>query len=126
MRKIFYSSRVQVKCCTKEILCAHRLLKIRGNIGPILFVLYTADAENNRCAWPPPPLLHKQYMHSFTSLFQSGWLPTDSSSIHPSLSFYGSTHPRRRLLDYITFALGVTDVRPADTTATLGSTLTAV
>src|SRR6218665_1533963 len=67
-----------------------------------------------------------QTRHSFTSLFQSGWLPTDSSSIHPSLSFYGSPPQRRRLLDYITFALGDTEVRPADTTATLESTLTAV
>jgi len=25
---------VQVKCCTKEILGAHRLYKIRGNIAP--------------------------------------------------------------------------------------------
>src|SRR6218665_774418 len=24
---------IQVKCCTKEILCAHRLKKIRGNIA---------------------------------------------------------------------------------------------
>src|SRR6218665_1101943 len=84
MRKIFYSSRVLVKCCTQEILCAHRLLKITGNIGPIHFVLYTADAENNRCAWPPQTLLHKRY---FTFSFQSGWRPSVSSSIHPSLSF---------------------------------------
>src|SRR6218665_3633608 len=61
-----------------------------------------------------------QTIHSFTSLFQSAWLPTDSSSIHPSLRFYGSPLPRRRLLDYITFALGDTEVRPADTTATFG------
>jgi len=25
---------VMIKCCTKEILCTHRLWKIRGNIAP--------------------------------------------------------------------------------------------
>src|SRR6218665_737058 len=64
-----------------------------------------------------------QTIHSITSLFQSGWLPTDSSSIHPSLSFYGESPPRRRLLDYITFALGDTELGPADTTAILGDSV---
>jgi len=34
-----------------------------------------------------------QTIHSFrpTSSFQSGWRPTDSISIHPSLSFYGAS-----------------------------------
>jgi len=45
----------------KNIVCRHRLLRIIGNIGPILFVLYTADAENNRCAWPSSPLLQTRY-----------------------------------------------------------------
>ena len=62
-----------------------------------------------------------QMMYSFTSSFQSEWRPTDSSSIHPSLSFYWC----RCLLDYSTFALGDTEVRPADTIVTLESTLTA-
>src|SRR6218665_182096 len=31
-----------------------------------------------------------QTIHSITSSFQSGWRPNDSSSIHPSLSFYGT------------------------------------
>jgi len=26
----------------------------------ILSTLYTTDAENNRCTWTPPPLLHKR------------------------------------------------------------------
>ena len=33
MQKICYFSRVLVKCCTQEILRAHKLLKIRGNIA---------------------------------------------------------------------------------------------
>src|SRR6218665_2852857 len=105
MRKIFYSSRVVVKCCTKEILCAHRLLKIRGNIGPILFVglLYTADAENrpNKMCMASSTTA-TQTIHSFTSLFQSGWLPTDSSSTHPSVSFYGSPTRAPRVAVYLT------------------------
>ena len=127
MRNIFYSSRVIVKCCTKEILCAHRRLKIRANIGPILIVLYTADAENNRCAGPPPPLLHKRYIALLLYFRVDGFQPTQAQSIQVwVLSFYGSPPPRRRLLPYIIFALGDTEVRPADTNATLESTLTAV
>ena len=30
--------RVLVKCCTKEIVCAHRLWKIWGNIAPVWFI----------------------------------------------------------------------------------------
>src|SRR6218665_3100153 len=45
---------------------------------------------------PPAPLglrlcystTATQTMYSFTSSFQSEWRPTDSSPIHPSLSFY--------------------------------------
>jgi len=61
----------------------HRLLKIRGNIGPILFVglLYTADAENNRCAWPPPPLLHKRYTALLLYFRVDGFQPTQAQSI---------------------------------------------
>src|SRR6218665_3738434 len=70
-----------------------------------------------------------QTMYSFTYSFQSEWRQTDSRSIHPSLSFYWCTTFRcSRLLDYSrpTFALGDTEVRPAETIATLESTLTAV
>src|SRR6218665_2008171 len=100
MTNIFYTSRVLVKCCTKEIVCAHRLLKIRGNIGPIAFVLLSADADNTRFAWPSPPLHASQTIHSFTSSFQSGWRPTDSSSIHPSLNVHGA--PPSGVAIYIT------------------------
>src|SRR6218665_3616629 len=96
MHKIFSSSRVLVKCCTKEILCAHRLLKIRANIGSIHFVLYrgpTADGENNGCTWPPPlpPLLHKRYAALFLHLRVDGVQPTQAQSIQLSLSFYGAS-----------------------------------
>src|SRR6218665_1063145 len=99
MRTISYTSRVLVKYCTKEILCAHRLIKIRGNIGPILFVLYTADAENNKCrptspTWPTPLLLHKRCTALLLHFRVND--VNDSSSIHPSLSFYWC----RRLLNY--------------------------
>src|SRR6218665_1652529 len=104
MCKSFYNSRVLVKYCTKEISCAHRLLRIRGNIDPILFVLYTADAENNRCTivgYMAFSTTATQTIHSFTSSFQSEWRPTGSSSTHPILSFYWWTTLRcRRLLDY--------------------------
>jgi len=45
-----------------------------------------------------------QTKHSFrsTSLFQSGWRPTDSSSIDPSLSFYGA--PPSGVAVYLTTA----------------------
>src|SRR6218665_1868258 len=107
MRTIFYTSRVLGRYFTKEILCAHRLLRIRGNIGPILFVLYTADAESNRCrpymAMMAYSTTATQTIHSFTSSFQSEWRPTDSSSTHPSLSYFWCTTLRcRRLLDYST------------------------
>jgi len=129
MPNIFYSSRVLVKLHTREIACAHRLLEIRGNIGPILFVLYSADAENrliDLCMAFSTTVT--QMIHSITSSFQSGWRPTDLSSIHPSLLefLWCTTLRRRRLLDYSTFALGDTEVRQADITATLESTLTAV
>ena len=55
------------------------------------------------------------------SLFQSGWRPTDSSSIDPSLSFYGA--PPSGVAVY--FALDDTEFREADATAALESTLTA-
>ena len=69
-----------------------------------------------------------QTKHRFrpTSLFQSGWLQTDSSSIDPSLSFYGAPPSGAAVqFDYSTFALDDTEVREADTTAALESTLTA-
>src|SRR6218665_1302313 len=73
-------------------------------------------------AYYPTTARPTQTVYSFTSLFQSEWRPTDSSSIHPCPSFYW----RRRLLDYSTFALGDIEVRQANTTAALESTLTAV
>jgi len=61
-----------------------------------------------------------QTIHSFASSFQSGWRPTDSSSIHTSLNFHDAPASGRHLLDCSIFALGDTEVRPADTTATFG------
>jgi len=82
MRKFFYTSRILVKYCTKEILCAHRLLKIRGNIGPILFVLYTADAENNRLhGLRTPLLLHKRCTALLLHFRVNGVQPTQTQSI---------------------------------------------
>src|SRR6218665_2731130 len=47
---------VQVKCCTKEILCAHRLLKIRGNEHWCLFghVARSDPANDTRRALAAP------------------------------------------------------------------------
>ena len=63
-----------------------------------------------------------------TSLFQSGWRPTDSSSIDQSMSFYGA--PPSDVAVYLTTApsrlIDDTEVRKADTTVTMASTLTAV
>jgi len=128
--KLFHFSRVLVKCCTKEILCACRFLKIRGNIDPILCVLYRpkANAENNRCTWLHPSCTATQIIHSFSSSFQSGCVASNRLKLNPSKSefLWCNTLLRRRLLDYSTFALGDTEVQPADTTTTLESTLTAV
>ena len=76
-------------------------------LGPLLFVLYTADVEKIIEAYG---LLHHCYADD-TQLyfycdpsqtadlkqrvilcieFQRGWLPTDSKSIHSRLSFYGA------------------------------------
>ena len=71
-----------------------------------------------------------QTKHSFRPnyLFQSGWRPTNRLKLNPSKSQFlrCTTLRRRRLLDYSTFPLDDTEIRQADTTATLESTLTAV
>ena len=75
------------------MLCAHRLQKSRANIGPIHFVLYSADAENNGCrpTWPPPPpLLHKRYTALFLHFRVDGVQATQAQSIPLSMSFYGA------------------------------------
>src|SRR6218665_1150863 len=125
MPKIAYSSLVLVKWCTKEILCAHRLLKIIGNIGPILSYYIqptqrTIDVHG---------LLHHCYTNDTQDyFFISEWMASNRLKLSPSKSefLWYTTIRRRRLLDYSTFALGITEVRPAETTATLESNLTAV
>jgi len=86
MRKIFYSSRVLIKCCTQEILCAQTPKKLDATLVPplmILSILYTADADNNRCTWPPPPLLHKRNTALGLLLYfrVDGVQPTQAQSI---------------------------------------------
>ena len=71
-------------------------------IGPILFVLYTADAENNRCTWTTPLLLHKRYTALLLHFRVNGVQPTQAQSLQ-ILSFYWcTTLGCRRLLDYST------------------------
>ena len=49
----------------------------------ILSILYTADAENNRCTWPPPPLLLKRNTALGLILYfrVDGVQPTEAQSI---------------------------------------------
>ena len=49
----------------------------------ILSILYTAEAENNRCTRPPPPLLHKQNTDLGLLLYfrVDGVEPTQAQSI---------------------------------------------
>src|SRR6218665_3197832 len=68
--------------------------------------------------------VHGLLRHCYTNdtqlyFFISEWMSSNRLKLNPSKSefLYGSPPPRRRLLDYITFALGDIEVRLADTTA---------
>src|SRR6218665_864863 len=132
MRKIFYSSRSNNSKMlnTRNFMRTQTPQKLDATLVPslmILSILYTADAENNRCTWSLPPLQHKRNtdLGLYTSLFQSGWRPTDSSSIDQNMSFYGA--PPSDVAVYLTTApsrlIDDTEVRETDTMATLESNL---
>ena len=73
------------------MLCAHWLQKIRGSIGPILFVIYMdmADAENNRCACPTPLLRACFKNKSSLHIFSTNFLNDRFLGFHPKkISFY--------------------------------------
>jgi len=63
-----------VKCCRKEILCVHRLLKIRGNIGPELCKMWIGGRVSQL---PGEAELADTYIQSF---IHSGYLYSASSS----------------------------------------------
>ena len=57
VRKNFYFPRFLVKCCSKEILCTHRLLKIRGTIAHEHYILINSFFDFMPCLFPYPKSL---------------------------------------------------------------------
>ena len=72
----------------RNFMRTHTPKKLEATLVPslmILSVLYTADAENNRCrpTWPPPQLLHKRNTALDLILYfrVDGVQPTQAQSI---------------------------------------------